>query len=334
MQPLTNFLEPVRSPWLFRVSQKIFSVPPIASHAAAKDVTSDQRRVCAERAASSLDQATARMVHGFCPMKNGADKQQDWRAKAYVNITEEELVAQVTGPLGSRDEAVRLNVAIRPGYAIVACSVAVQGIDKPRFLRGFTSAKHGTKGIVFAGLCAYVPCEMPACAPAAAPRGENTPTTRSRTARAKVVKQRKDRLRQLNDAYTDLADEPFADLKELLDISKEEEKDLYSMRPAKRRKVQVAFNLLAKCDDDLYELARGIADDASEDENDDSSTKLVAARPVMTQRRFEEQLARSGKCVCGAPEEKAGKKMVGLKMVPDDWSKEGKMLKGKKAPLL
>ena len=28
------------------------------------------------------------------------------------------------------------------------------------------------------------------------------------------------------------------------------------------------------------------------------------------------------------------KKKVGLKMVPDDWTKEGKMLKGKKAPLL
>ena len=48
-------------------------------------------------------------------------------------------------------------------------------------------------------------------------------------------------------------------LKELLDINSDEEQDIWSLKPSKRRKVQAAFNMLSRCDDTLYELAQNIA---------------------------------------------------------------------------
>jgi hypothetical protein len=321
MECLTKYLQPVPGavPWLYRVSQAILQAPHVASHAAARDLTPEQRADYAERAAEALSQATVSLMHGFQPMANGADKKQDWKAKAYVNITGEELLAQVTGPLGSRDEDKRMNVAIPPGHAIVACSVALQGVRRPRFMRRFTSPKHGTKGVVFVGLCTYAPQQMPPCA-AAAPAG---PTTRARAARC-----RKQYLRRLNDAYQEIEEDAFVHLRDLLDLKSDEEADVYCMKPVKRRKLQAAFNMLAMCDDTLHELAQSVAEDA--DGGEPASSQPAASQPAASQRSCtDEDFARSEKCICGRKafegNKVVGRKVVGKKVVGCD-----KMGKGKK----
>ena len=70
-------------------------------------------------------------------------------------------------------------------------------------------------------------------------------------------------------------DETFACLVELLDIKQAELDSVFAMKPAKRRKLQVAFNLLARCDDGRYDLAQSVADDLEEeDEEEDESSPV------------------------------------------------------------
>ena len=47
------------------------------------------------------------------------------------------------------------------------------------------------------------------------------------------------------------------------------------------RKLQIVFNLLAKCDEDLQDLARGVAgDEDGEEENSDDATVALEGRNV------------------------------------------------------
>ena len=46
-------------------------------------------------------------------MDHGGDKQKHWTAKAYVNITGEDLFAKAAGPLGSWDEGKVINFKIK-----------------------------------------------------------------------------------------------------------------------------------------------------------------------------------------------------------------------------
>ena len=47
------------------------------------------------------------------------------------------------------------------------------------------------------------------------------------------------------------------------------------------RKLQIVFNLLAKCDEDLQDLARGVADDEDgEEEDSDDATVALEGRNV------------------------------------------------------
>ena len=79
------------------------------------------------------------------------------------------------------------------------------------------------------------------------------------------------RLQNLNKAYLQMDDEALGCLIELLDIKETELESIFGMKPAKRRKLQVAFNLLARCDDDLYALAESVADDLEEEKEEETS---------------------------------------------------------------
>ena len=94
----------------------------------------------------------------------------------------------------------------------------------------------------------------------------------------------------------------------------------------------MAFNLLSKCDDTLYDLERSFAEDADEDESAAKPVAESAGKPTTSQKSYTaDYFARSGKCLCGAKvTEDEGKK--GKKVVHDDWDKAGK-LKGQKVPL-
>ena len=343
MQCVTTYLHPFEgapSSWLWRVPQAVIRAPTVKTQEAAKELKDEERAKYAKQAAGQLNAMTHRQ--GFVPMSNGTDKSQDWRAKVYVNFTEEDLMAQITGPVGSRSEGMTVKFLLKAGHAIVATMVKLQGTDKMRFPRNFAAPKHRTtKGVVFVGLCDYEPDEVPL----PVSEKKSTPVTRAAT-RAKTRCQ-KQYLSHLNSAYTQMADDAFADLKEMLAIHSDEEQDIWSLNPAKRRKVQVAFNMLSKCDDALYELAQNIADDV-EDEEEAGEPVRAAPKPPPSQNRYEEQMRLSGKCVCGAKvvgARSAHDEMIDAKItvgakkicVHDDWDKAGKMGgkcdKGKKVPL-
>ena len=328
MQCITASLQPIAMPWLWSVAQPVVSGPYVATHNAAKGLSAEVRAEYGKEAAETLNCLTARLANGFTPMKNGGDKSQAWKAKVYVNITSEDMWAQITGPLGSRDERSVTKFVIKAGHAVVAAVVKLQGTDTLRFPRNFAAPKHGgTRGVVFVGVCDYAPGAMPTSL------GDKPSCVTRSKSRAKVQRHH---MSDLNSAYTQIADDAFADMKELIDIHSDEEQDIYSMKPAKRRKVQLAFNLLSKCDDAIQELAKGVADDIEEE----AEPKAPPAR--RPQLSFEDQLAQSGKCVCGATttqdDTAHGKKVVGGKKVVvhdnwDKWDKTGKCDKGKKACL-
>lgn len=307
MQCLTQVLQPYpfASPWLWILPHKLVDSPSVATHTEAKMLTVEQRIEHTKEAAVALSLST---MLGFEPMVNGSDKRKQWKAKVYVNITTEDLSCIVTGPLGTRDEDKKLRVAIKGGHAIVATSIVIQGTGKYRSMRNFTSYKHGTKGVAFLGLVEYEPQEMlPAIVSAAAP----PMVTRKQS-------QQKEYLKNLNSAYQRVADDAFAHLRDLLDLNSDELPDVYCMKPAKRRKLQSAFNLLAQCDDDLYEIAQTVA---VEDTDEVEASQQSTSQRNHTQADFE----RSGKCLCGAKD--TGMLKSGKKMLFD------KMAKGKKVPL-
>ena len=90
----------------------------------------------------------------------------------------------------------------------------------------------------------------------------------------------------------------------------------------------LAFNLLSKCDEELYALAQGAADDIAEE-----PAGAVAAASAESQREYEEQMRLSEKCICGADAAQDANQVVDAKkVVTHAWEKEGGALKGKKLP--
>ena len=162
--------------------------------------------------------------------------------------------------------------------------------------------------------------------------------------RRTAARRRREELDRLNGAYCELTEEERDDVHTLLDL-RANETSVYKMRPAKRQKMKRLFSLLAKCDDELRELAQGAIEEEEEEEGAVAtpSVKLATSHKSYTVNDF----ARSGKCVCGAKtthdEMLEAKKVVGAKIAADDIMKgkkvvehedcDGKMLKGKKAPL-
>ena len=231
-------------PWLWH-GPKIVSEGFVPSHADAKNLTQADREGYARRAAVSLNTVTQRADESdrWLPMRGGNDKAQKWTAKAYVNITNEDLEVQITGPLGTLDENTKVRVVVPAGHCLLSTITGQPG-GKQHFARNFSSKKHGTKGVVFVGTIVYVPQQE--AAPATLPSSQDSSAS-SQKPRTRSIVQR-EQLQDLNDAYLKLHDEPFGCLVELLDIKQAELDSVFAMKPAKRRKLQVAFNLLARCD--------------------------------------------------------------------------------------
>lgn len=185
-------------------------------------------------------------------------------------------------------------------------------------MRGFTSPKAGTKGVVFLGLVEYEPRQMAVTAPRPGP----TTRARANTTRAKA-KSQKAQMERMNNAYCAINDDAFDHLKTLLDLKSDEEDSVYAMRPAKRRKLESVFNFLALCDDTVIELAREIPEEDTVE--DATSSQAPPASSQATNAAYSEaDFARSGKCLCGT-------KMTEGEMAALEGRKKGvKMVEGKK----
>ena len=273
MACVTQYLHRVpqtNSAWLFRGPQ-ILADRLVANHADAKTLSQPEREAYCGRAAESLNNVTQRGEDGNCwlPMKSGNDKAQRWTAKAYVNITNEDLEVQITGPLGTVDANTKVSISIPAGHCLVT---TITSLTRGKFARNFTSKKHGTKGVVFVGTIAYVPPQNVVSDPSSQESpsqgrggggarvedgggggGRREITTRS--------SEKRKRLQMLNQAYLEIEHEPFQILVELLDIKETELNSVLVMKPAKRRRLQLCFNLLAQCGDQLFHLAESVADD-------------------------------------------------------------------------
>ena len=244
MQCVTSFFKRVpeaKGLWLWRVTQ-LFE-PRVATQADAKLLDGPGRQEFAALAAESLNTLTRRSLEGdrWTPLANGSDGSQKWTAKAYVNYTGESMPVRINGPLTSGEEDKKFNLVIPGGHALVS-TIVDAGVGKQRFARYFSSSI-GIKGIVIVGFVGYEP--QPRTSPPS-PQGSSGPSQRGPRTRSTVQRERL-QLQELNDAYFKMHCEPRACLVELLDLKQAELDSVFAMKPAKRRKLQVAFNLLARC---------------------------------------------------------------------------------------
>ena len=125
-------------------------------------------------------------------------------------------------------------------------TVVETATGKQHFARNFGS-NIGTKGIVFAGIVGFVPQQAEPAPPVPPLSQGSVASSYQRGPRTRASLQR-ERLQNLNDAYLKMHEEPFECLVELLDIKQAELDSVFAMKPAKRRKLQACFNLLARCD--------------------------------------------------------------------------------------
>ena len=267
MQCVTSFFQRVpeaKGLWLWRVTQ-LFE-PRVATQADAKLLDGPGRQEFAALAAESLNTLTRRSLEGdrWTPLANGSDGSQKWTAKAYVNYTGESMPVRINGPLTSGEEDKKLNLVIPGGHALVS-TIVDAGSGKQRFARYFSSSI-GTRGIVIVGFVGYEP--QPLTSPPSPQGGSGSPRRRGPRVTTRLSEQKR-KLQMLNDAYLRMDDEPFECLIELLDIREAEMNTVFAMNRTKKRKLQVVFNLLARCDDDLLALAEGVADDVEEEREDD-----------------------------------------------------------------
>ena len=339
MACVTQYLHRVpqtNSAWLFRGPQ-ILADRLVASHADAKTLSQPEREAYGRCAAESLNNVTQRGEDGNCwlPMKSGNDKAQRWTAKAYVNITNEDLEVQITGPLGTVDANTKVSISIPAGQCLVT---TITSLTRGKFARNFTSKKHGTKGVVFVGTIAYVPPQNVVSDPssqespsqgrggggARVEDGGGGGGRREITTRSSAQKQQ---LKLLNDAYKSLGQGPRECLNELLDIKQSEVDSIFAMKATKRRKVQLAFNLLSWCDEELYAMARSIADDESGDEEDDQGEAESAPEAPPSQDSSSQGDAQMGgkKAATDAAYAMKMKGMKGMKTIAPS---------GRKAPLV
>ena len=214
-------------------------------------------------AAKSLNTLTRRSLERdrWTQLVNGSDGSQKWTAKAYVNYAGESMPVRINGPLASGEEDKKLNLVIHGGHALVS-TIVDAGVGKQRFARYFSSSI-GTKGIVIVGFVGYEPqprTSIPSLQGFSGSPRQHGPRIATRS------REQKRKLHMLNDAYLRMDDEPFECLIELLDIRKTEMNTVFAMNQTKRRKLQVVFNLLARCDDGLLALAEGVAEEDGEDE--------------------------------------------------------------------
>ena len=136
-------------------------------------------------------------------------------------------------------------MVIPGGHALVS-TVVETATGKQHFARNFGS-NIGTKGIVFAGIVGFVPQQAEPAPPVPPLSQGSVASSYQRGPRTRASLQR-ERLQNLNDAYLKMHEEPFECLVELLDIKQAELDSVFAMKPAKRRKLQACFNLLARCD--------------------------------------------------------------------------------------
>ena len=331
MACITSFFHAVDGAegWLWR-SPQILSEPPVSSHAAAAGLSDEQRAEFAQMAADSLNVLTKRTEENqFLPMESGNDRKSRWAAKVYVNITQQDLPVQITGPRDTIHANKQMkNVILPGGHGLVATIVCSPGEKqkRPPCARQFGSKKHGTKGVVFVGTVGYEPSQhhvMVAAAPVSS-SPEGTSSQRGPRTRSSAQKQQ---LKLLNDAYKSLGQGPRECLNELLDIKQSEVDSVFAMKATKRRKVQLAFNLLSWCDEELYAMARSIADDESGDEEDDQGEAESAPEAPPSQDSSSQGDAQMGgkKAATDAAYAMKMKGMKGMKTIAPS---------GRKAPLV
>ena len=149
MECVTRFFQRVpqtNGSWLWQ-GPRIISELLVPTHAEAKGLSSSDRGNYARRAAESWNTVTRRGDDGdrWLPMSGGNDKAKKWSAKTYVNITNQDLEVQITGPLGTIDENTKARVSIPPGCCLLSTITGQPG-GKQHFARNFISKKTRHEG--------------------------------------------------------------------------------------------------------------------------------------------------------------------------------------------
>lgn len=328
---LSSFLDgvPGAYPWARAVRQALVTEGLVETREMAKELGVRKKEKLAKAATDRLNMLTQR-TEGFHFMKNGCDQKEAWQIKLFLNISAEPFAVHLTGPKGSRDEAVKVGINILPGHALASCAVTLPGRSRPVFPRGLVAnpPRAGIAGLVLiGGLCDFRTVEMPAALPPPVPLPVPAQPAEAKAPEAVVVRgprrRRCEELDALNEAFVDMEDDHYEHVKAILGLKGAEEQSAHAMTSTKRRKLKDIFELLAKSDEPLRKIARtaiGAEVEVEEDEDEDGEPATASAS-TSSQPSY----ARWGKCICGAKEVggKEGKKVALIE----------KMGKGKKVPL-